>query len=95
MTAPDEYIPADDPRYDGFRITEHLWAFVSLDPKTDQEGIASFHDGSTWVPMISADQRRVDSLKPVAQRIATMTGSSIRLVKFERVAVIDEIEPGE
>lgn len=59
------------------RITE-LYAFISKD-ENGHEGIMGFlTDYGTMMPMIGADTDRIDSLRPLADRISKTTG-----IKYE------------
>jgi hypothetical protein len=64
-------------------ITE-LYAFVAIDPACGCEGIMAMVDerGKGWVPMIGSDQRRVDTLRPIADAIAKGGGITYRILKF-------------
>lgn len=65
---------------------DNLWAFLSIDEDGD-EGVCAFHGSQGWMPMVATDLKRVESLKPLAQEMAT-EGNNIKLVKFtERVDV--------
>lgn len=73
------------------KITE-LFAFVMADSGPDDEGVPAFMYGDTPMPMMGADVERVESLRQVAQHMATMYGKEIRIVKsngpLEEIAVI-------
>lgn len=68
---------------------ERLYAFVTEDTGPDDEGVISapaavhgpFH---THVPMplVGADQGRVEALQPIAQQIADATGKPVKLLLF-------------
>jgi hypothetical protein len=63
------------------RIDE-VYLFVSVDE--GGEGVCAaplFGDGSV-VPLIAADKTRVESLLPVARKIAKASGKKVRLIKF-------------
>jgi hypothetical protein len=53
----------------GFRI-EALTAFTIIG-EDDEEGVMAFHDAATrtWIPMIAADERRVEQLRGIARSI--------------------------
>ena len=87
-----EPIAAGDPRYDGWRITE-LWAFLAVDPADDQEGVAGFDTGGAMMPMICSDARNMESLRPIAQQIARVSGRTIRLARFTIREDLEEIAP--
>jgi hypothetical protein len=66
-----------------------MYAFVAEDTGPDDEGIISapaavhgpFHTRAP-MPLVGADQGRVESLKPIAQRIADVTGKPVKLLLF-------------
>ena len=63
------------------KITE-IFAFVAEDSRPDDEGITAVQVGHTWMPMVGADMARVDSLRPVAAKIARRTGKPVKLLRF-------------
>jgi hypothetical protein len=65
---------------------ERLFAFVSVDDGSGDEGIIAFLDQTTgtMMPMIGADIARVDSLKPIAEQIKAAMGVNYRIEYFER-----------
>lgn len=68
-------------------------AFIAID-KTG-EGITAFMtaDGQ-WVPMVAADKERVESLRSIAQTLATASGRRIVLAEFSTRADLEILEPG-
>jgi hypothetical protein len=76
----------------GFRI-DSVHAYVVLAENGD-EGIAAFHTGEGWMPMICADWTRVESLRPMAEALARKTGQEIRLVKFANRTDVETIGGG-
>lgn len=62
------------------RITE-LYAFIAKD-KEGNEGIMGFSNGGQMMPLIGADIDRVESLKPIADRIAALNGIEYELRYF-------------
>jgi hypothetical protein len=74
-------------------LIEEMYAFISYDKDDNDEGICAFNTGfNTWMPMVGADMARVESLKPVAQQIANMTGKKIKICKFSTREVLEIIE---
>lgn len=69
-----------------------LCVFVAED---GDEGIAAFYDPrtQTHIPMVAADEARVDSLRPIAQQIASASGCTIRLFRFQVREMLEEITP--
>jgi hypothetical protein len=74
----------------GQRI-DQIWAFVSEDANGG-EGVCAFAqvDG-IMMPMICADQARVDSLRAMAAEIKKASGLRIKLVKFSKRSFIEEV----
>lgn len=71
-----------------------MYAFVISDTSDDDEGVvATLGPGNAWVPMVGADRARLDSLRTVAQQIASAAGKKIRLVRFSVREELDVIEP--
>lgn len=72
-----------DPGGNGFRI-ERLWASLTIHNDGD-EGVSAFLGrDQTWMPMVCADDARVESLRPMAKQLATLTAKPIMLAKFEQ-----------
>lgn len=71
---------------------ERMYAFVVVDDD-GTEGIPAFGtpDG-TAMPMVGADARRVDQLRPIAQAMAKQLGKPIELVLFTNRMSLDVIE---
>lgn len=74
-----------------FRITS-LTAFtqIGLD---DEEGLIGMASGDMWVPLVAADERRLEQLRPFAQAVANATGRPVRMRRFETVVEVDTLEP--
>lgn len=65
----------------GFRI-ESLWAYLAVHADGD-EGVIGGQIGFTSVPFVAADKRRLDQLRPVAEKAARLPGAPpIILVRF-------------
>ena len=76
------------------RIDE-MFVFVAEDD--DSEGITAFVHPQTGMafPLVAADAERVDSMRPIAQNIASMSGKSIKLIKFSVREELETLEPQE
>jgi hypothetical protein len=61
---------------------ESMYAFVVEDTAPDDEGLIAQTVGSMWMPMVGADMKRIDSLRPVAAAIGKQLHKRIKLVKF-------------
>lgn len=69
-----------------------LFAFISTDEGPEDEGIIASKMGDAWMPLVGADQKRVDSLRPIAKQIAQATGKRVVLVKFTHREDVETIE---
>jgi hypothetical protein len=74
-----------------------IWAFLSVDPEDGNEGVLSgpLLGPGSQVPLIAADEARLESLWPIARHIARAAGWHCRLVKFHTREVVAEIDPTE
>lgn len=84
-----------DPGGLGFEI-EAIWAFLAVHDEDGDEGVISAPaPGGGQMPLIAADQDRLESLRPIAEAIANKTGKDVNLVKFHQREHIETIEPSE
>lgn len=74
------------------KITE-MFAFVTTDKGPDDEGLVGYATIEGWMPLVGADPSRIESLKPIAQKIAKKTGKPIRILKFSQMEEIGRISP--
>lgn len=73
---------------------ECLYAFVSVDAGDGNEGLVGAPLGPVGcMPMIAADEKRLEQLIPMAEAIAKKFGMTIRLIKLSHREVIKEIKP--
>lgn len=68
-----------------------MWAFIATDE--DGEGLSAFMHDQVWMPMIAADEARVESLRVMAQQLADRTGQPITLAKFSAREDLEVFEP--
>lgn len=75
-----------------FVIVE-LYAFIAQGPQG--EGVAGYMDPATntMMPLVGADQARVDSLRALAQTVSTVTGLDLTLARFTVRTDLDTIRP--
>lgn len=71
----------------GFRI-QTLHAFVAKGSDND-EALVAAKLGGTWMPLIAADEARLEQLKPLAQKVAAEAGVAVQLVRFVRGQVVE------
>lgn len=64
-----------------FARIETLWAFISVGDDGSEGVLAASREGLV-TPLIGADEKRVRSMRPVAEQIAGMTDKEVWLVKF-------------
>lgn len=73
----------------GHLISE-LYAFVCTEADGG-EGVAAAYIGDAWMPLVAADQARVESLRPIAANISKISGVPIRLVKFSQRENLEQV----
>lgn len=78
-----------------FKITS-FWVFVGENNRdgTGDEGVPYFPtEEGTYRPLFGADEESLESTRPVAQRIATLIGRPLRLLRFNQVSSEEIIKP--
>jgi hypothetical protein len=79
----------DTPNYLG-RI-DAIWAALSLDE--GGEGLCAAPIGGMTLPLIAADKRRLELIRPLARQIATMFRKPVRLAKFTQREDVEIFQP--
>jgi hypothetical protein len=73
---------------------EEVFMFVSVDAEDGNEGvIGAPMDPMNCVPLIAADKKRLESLTPIAEKLAKFGNVKIRLIRLSHREVIREINP--
>jgi hypothetical protein len=62
---------------------ESITAFVAVD-REGNEGIMAFNGPLGWMPMVCADEARVESIRPMAEKVREKTGVEYRVLRFSR-----------
>ena len=73
-----------------------IYAYITHEKgDPDDEGVTAFLPGLSgqWMPMVGADEKRMASLKPMAQGLANASGQTITLVKFSVRTDLETIDP--
>jgi hypothetical protein len=73
-------------------LIKEVWIFLATDDDGDETMLMMYEDGAR-IPLIAADQRRIDSLMPEAESMAFEIGREVRLVKFSTREVVKSIKP--
>ena len=68
-----------------------IYAFIATEDDGN-EGITGFYYSNSWMPMVCADMSRVKSLRPIAQKIASQSGKTVKLVHFSVRTEVEIIE---
>jgi hypothetical protein len=77
-----------------FRCTT-MWAFLSID-EDDDEGVIAVRMPNGWMPLVAADEKRLEDLRPFVTHAVADSGRTVRLARFtvrEDVEVIGPAEP--
>jgi hypothetical protein len=82
-----------DPPNELLRI-DRIWLFISVDDDGN-EGVcaASLAGPGSLIPLIAADEERLESLRGVATEIAVLSGKTVRLLKFTVREEVEVIAP--
>lgn len=70
---------------------QQMWAFVIQEEHG--EGIPAAFDSGTgmWMPLVAADEDRVESLRPIAVAAGQAAGKAVKLVKFSNRTELEEV----
>lgn len=68
-----------------------LTAFIAVDE--EGEGVMAFRGPGGWMPMVAADEERLESMRPLAQEIATASGRRCVVARFSVREDVEVIEP--
>lgn len=74
------------------KITE-MYAFVVADKDADDEGVVGVSTPNGWMPLVGADMKRMEALKPMAKDLARELKKPIRILKFTTMTEIGKISP--
>lgn len=78
----------------GFKI-EAIWAYVAVDPDDGDEGVVAYETPGGWLPLIAADEKRLNLLRPMAEEIAREGVVEIRLVHFYGRSTVEILPSAE
>ena len=71
------------------QMMDEIFAVLSIDEKG--EGICSMMTPNGGMPMIFGHQRMLEVIKPIVRGIALETGKKLRIVKYKKIEVLEEI----
>lgn len=75
-----------------FMITK-VTAFVAIDPVDGDEGVMAFKTPGGWMPLVCADEPRIQQMLAIAAEISEATGVPYRIVQFStREDVTDQVK---
>lgn len=75
-----------------FVITK-VTAFVAIDPKDGDEGVIGFLSDSGWMPLVCADEARIQQMLPIAEELKATSGKDYRIIQFSvREDVTDQVK---
>jgi len=72
---------------------EALFAFLSVDEDDGNEGVVAAPMGGALMPLIAADEARLEGIRPIAQKLANLAKMKIRLVRFTNREEIGFVQP--
>lgn len=68
-----------------------IWAWLSIDE--GGKGVVAAPMGDLTMPLIAADKRRLDQLKPLAEMLAKRIGKPVRLARFSKREDMEIVQP--
>ncbi len=74
---------------------DRMYAFICVD-EDGSEGIPAFlNDEGMFLPMVGADMKRIDSLRPIAEEMTRKLNKPISLCVFSNRREVEVIYPAE
>lgn len=70
---------------------EQIWAVVSVDAVDGNEGVCAATIGNVVMPLIAADEKRLEQIVPIAKQISAETGTKFKLIRFSNREEVSEI----
>jgi hypothetical protein len=75
-------------------VGDELWVYLATDPNDGVTGIAYMQTtASATVPLVAESFSKAEALKPIARRLAAITGATFTLCVFRCRENLDIIEP--
>lgn len=63
-------------------VINEVHAIVSVDPKDANEGVIATLLNDAWMPLISADNERLEFIIKEAERLSKAAGISYKVIRF-------------
>lgn len=70
---------------------DQMWAYIAVGNRG--EGIAAMMDASGWIPLVGADEQRMNELRDYAQALADESGQQVTLARFSQREDVKVFEP--
>lgn len=74
------------------RLIGELYAWVSIDPKTNLEGIIAFSAGGQMLQAVTSSDRTAMLMRDKMKEVGRASGKNIKLLRFSKPDVLLEIE---
>lgn len=71
---------------------DEMYAYIAQEPD-GSEGVTAFRTEDGWMPMVGADMKRAEALRPWAEMLARESGQTLKLVRFETRTEMEVIRP--
>jgi len=72
---------------------DNLWLVISVDEGGEGVVAAPIQEGMLTVPLIAADEARLEGILKVARALSRMTGKRMKLVRFSTRHEVEDILP--
>lgn len=71
------------------KTIDSVWAAVAIDTAEQIEGLCAICINGQWMPLIAADEARLDFVRREAKRLARESGKTIRLIRLSSREIIE------
>lgn len=73
---------------------KELFAFISID-QDGNEAICAFKFEDNWMPLVTADKKKVKSFCQISKTIAKKSNTIVRFIKFSNPELLEEYIPAK
>lgn len=76
-------------------LHDELFVYLATDPSDGICGPLYMETaGSARIPLMAETRRKADAMRPIAERLARITGAEVTLARFHSREDLDTIKPG-
>lgn len=76
------------------KLIDAVWAAVAVDEANQIEGLCAVVVGDKWMPLVAADETRLEFVREEARRLSDFSGQTVRLIRLYHREIVETFTPG-